>query len=126
MPPKADAGKAKVHSRSSQTCLSSQSNSVETQEEAEFSQLSVYDIISRIEERNRDPLVAALVRALALKIPQELSRQVEEEQRQRTIVISGIEEAAGDLRPSEHQLDVEEKVTDRRNGYNFCLNNSSP
>ncbi|KAL6741903.1 hypothetical protein Aduo_015110 [Ancylostoma duodenale] len=73
------------------------------------------DLIAFIKERNRDPVIESALQtlsALAAKIPMELSAQVEAETRARTIVISGLEEADSRMLPSQHQADVEKKVTE--------------
>ncbi|VDO26096.1 unnamed protein product [Haemonchus placei] len=50
--------------------------------------------------------------ALSDKIPKEVSDAVDEDKRSRSFVISGLEEASPQMRPSERQIDLEGKVRD--------------
>ncbi|EYC40050.1 hypothetical protein Y032_0631g860 [Ancylostoma ceylanicum] len=72
------------------------------------------ELIAFIKDRNRDPVIETALHALqtlAAKVPMELSAQIEAETRAPTIVISGLEEADNRMLPSQHQADVENKVT---------------
>lgn len=59
---------------------------------------------------NKDPAGEQLLVALGQKISREFSEVIESNKRSRSLVISGIEETEAQLRPSERQRDLGEKV----------------
>ena len=95
------------HNQASQSVSISESNAGNE----DLSQLSSQDLLLRIEECNKDPVIGSMLCILAAKIPSEWSSYVEAERRGRTLIFSGIKEAEGDLPPSQQQMDVESKVT---------------
>nr|CDJ82952.1 unnamed protein product [Haemonchus contortus] len=77
----------------------------------ELDKISATDLLRTIIERNKDPLLEPLLIALSDKIPREFSESINSEKKARSIVVYGLEEAGTELRPSERQKDLEEKVT---------------
>ncbi|KAK6037277.1 hypothetical protein COOONC_25218, partial [Cooperia oncophora] len=87
--------------RSTQTTLSDSSN---------FASMSAMELLKSIIELNQDPAIENMLIALSEKIPKEFSDFLEGDKRERSIVIAGLDEAQGELRPSERQSDLEGKV----------------
>lgn len=77
-----------------------------------YSSLSVSEIINAVLERNKDPIIEKMMFALISKLPQELAERIEEEKKERSIVIEWLPEPASDLSPSAKQRDLEEKVSE--------------
>uniref|UniRef100_A0A7I4Z2L1 FliG_C domain-containing protein n=1 Tax=Haemonchus contortus TaxID=6289 RepID=A0A7I4Z2L1_HAECO len=90
--------------------MNSESGSLPTQQD--FSKLSVSDLMRAIMEKNPDPIIGRMLVALREKIPEEMSDAVDEYKRSRSSVISGLEEASPQMRPSERQTDLKGKVRD--------------
>uniref|UniRef100_A0A7I4Z4Z5 Transposase_22 domain-containing protein n=1 Tax=Haemonchus contortus TaxID=6289 RepID=A0A7I4Z4Z5_HAECO len=73
--------------------------------------MSAADLLKTIIERNKNLLLEPLLIALSDKIPREISESINSEKKAMSIVVYGLEEAGTELRPSERQKDLEEKVT---------------
>ncbi|KAL6739036.1 hypothetical protein Aduo_012526 [Ancylostoma duodenale] len=72
--------------------------------------LSALELVKAILDINRDPAVERLALALSQKICIDVSKVANEEKRSRSIVISGFPGAAPNLRLSDRQIDLENKV----------------
>ncbi|KIH58729.1 hypothetical protein ANCDUO_11058, partial [Ancylostoma duodenale] len=77
-------------------------------EELDYSSFSVKELTESIPALNENPVVAKMLLALVDKYPKE-SPSVHEEERARTIVISGIEELGSNSKVMERQAHVEDK-----------------
>ncbi|KAK6042077.1 hypothetical protein COOONC_20418, partial [Cooperia oncophora] len=73
----------------------SKEGSAPSSSDVEFSNYSASDLLKAIMERNSDPIIGRMLR---------FSTSVEAEKRSRSLVISGLEEAPPQMRPSEKQL----------------------
>lgn len=72
--------------------------------------MSVDSLLDKALEINRDPTVQQLLLALKDKIPGEFSAFLEREKRERSVVISGIDDEPMEARPSDRQKHLEEKI----------------
>lgn len=98
--------------RSSQKIASSMPQAASNEgETCDYSKFSINEIIASIIERNTDPVIERMALALQAKIPQVISDGIEENRRQRSIIMAGIAEAPSELSPSSKQSDLEDKVT---------------
>ncbi|EYC34225.1 hypothetical protein Y032_0001g311 [Ancylostoma ceylanicum] len=80
-------------------------------DEVDYSTLSVKELSDGILAISKDPRVEKLLNALIEKIPGNFS-SVAEEERSRTIVVSGIEELGSDSKIMERQAHVERQVSE--------------
>ncbi|EYB90673.1 hypothetical protein Y032_0216g2378 [Ancylostoma ceylanicum] len=74
--------------------------------------LSAPELVKAILDINRDPAVERLALALSHIVSADVSKVADEEKRARSVVLSGIPEADPGSRPSERQVDLENKVMD--------------
>uniref|UniRef100_A0A7I4Z602 CUE domain-containing protein n=1 Tax=Haemonchus contortus TaxID=6289 RepID=A0A7I4Z602_HAECO len=75
-----------------------------------FQNMSAMELLKSIIELNHDPAIENMLIALSEKIPMEFSDLLESDKRGRSIVISGLDEGQGGLRPSARQRDLKDKV----------------
>ncbi|XGW16282.1 hypothetical protein V3C99_001610, partial [Haemonchus contortus] len=87
-------------------------NSEAVPDEKDLRKLSASELLKALLKRNTDPIVGKMLNVLSEKISNEISEQVEAEKRARSLVVSGIDEAPHQLKPSERQKDLENKVAD--------------
>ncbi|XGW04017.1 hypothetical protein V3C99_015283, partial [Haemonchus contortus] len=76
----------------------------------DFTQMTIAELMEAITARNTDPVINAMLCALADKIPKGFSDYVESEKRERSLVFTGLSEAVDKLQPSERQADLEGEV----------------
>ena len=86
--------------------------------DVDYSALSSSDILDAIVARNKDPTIEKMLMALVGKLSTELCAKfenrfdkLENDKRERSVVISGLSEAGPNLTSSRRQLDLEGKVT---------------
>uniref|UniRef100_A0A7I4YT33 Fibrous sheath-interacting protein 2 n=1 Tax=Haemonchus contortus TaxID=6289 RepID=A0A7I4YT33_HAECO len=83
--------------------------------------ISAADLLMANIERNKDPLLKPLLSALSEKIPSEFSESIKSEKRPGAL-LSSLEEAGVELRSSDHQKDLEERVSKALDALNVeCL-----
>ncbi|EYC18938.1 hypothetical protein Y032_0026g1465 [Ancylostoma ceylanicum] len=116
MGPKSDrTAKNKVcrtDSSATQTALSSSQTFDADMEENVSSNMSTDALFRLVIQLNKDPTVEKLLMTLSERFSRgSFSDYLESDLRSRSIVISGVAEAAGDLLPSERQADVEQKLS---------------
>ncbi|VDO24909.1 unnamed protein product [Haemonchus placei] len=80
--------------------------------QSDFHSLSTQELLHAISERNKDPVIDKMLKALASKIPEEVSTGIEAEKRGRSLVIAGLPESSPNLRPSAKQSELEAEVGD--------------
>ncbi|EYB84415.1 hypothetical protein Y032_0317g2330 [Ancylostoma ceylanicum] len=80
--------------------------------EVDYATLSISQLFKAALDRNSDPQMEKILRALIDKLPMETTEKIEEEKRSRSIVISGLKECSPNTRPSQRQKDLEGKVTE--------------
>ncbi|XGW34529.1 hypothetical protein V3C99_018446 [Haemonchus contortus] len=78
-----------------------------SQKQLELDKISATDLLKAIIEHNKDPLLEPLSIALSEKIPREFSESIKSEKKARSIAVYDLEEAGTELRPSEHQKDLD-------------------
>ncbi|EYB82533.1 hypothetical protein Y032_0357g3372 [Ancylostoma ceylanicum] len=79
--------------------------------ESDFTDMSNEGIIRLLMERNSDPVSVRLLTILADRIPKSAMEDPELEKRSRSVVISGLDEAEGDVRFQDRQTNLENRRT---------------
>ncbi|XGW11675.1 hypothetical protein V3C99_012840 [Haemonchus contortus] len=115
MPARSQRNKRKDSAGDSVATISAKQNQdlgVEGLSQCDFHNLSTQELLQAISERNKDPVIDRMLKALASKIPEEVSAGIEAEKRGRSLVIAGLPESSPNLRPSAKQSELEAKVGD--------------
>lgn len=86
-------------------------NSSTSSANLDYSMMSVGEIMNSILARTKDPEIEKMVNALKSKIPQDLTDAMEAHERERSVVVYNLPEAASELSPSRRQIDLEDKVS---------------
>ncbi|VDP55454.1 unnamed protein product [Heligmosomoides polygyrus] len=110
MPPKSQPASAKRATRGASLPRPNQVGTQALEGDDEYAGKSAAELIRLALEMNADPVIARILLAAARKIPADFSEALESEKRSRSIVISGLEEAAGDIPPSAKQAVLEKDV----------------
>lgn len=75
------------------------SHSEEVPSEIDYAGMSTSELFEAMLDRNSDPLVDEMLRALIDKLPVETTEEIEEEKRNRSVVISGLKECSPNTLP---------------------------
>ncbi|EYC12491.1 hypothetical protein Y032_0047g1510 [Ancylostoma ceylanicum] len=80
--------------------------------ESDLMEMSIEGLLGLAMERNNDPVMERILSILSKKIPKHAVEDPDSEKRSRSIVISGLPEAEGDVRFQDRQSHLENQVSD--------------
>lgn len=76
----------------------------------DFSTFSASEYLDLIIAENKDSKIGRMLQVLRTKIPSDISRAIDDDKRERSLVISGLPESAASMMPSQKQRELEQKV----------------